>query len=95
LTIETGNRWLDERAARERELPPGQYVTRCVSDDGAGMGPEVSVRAFDPFFTTKPIGMGTSLGLSMTRPDARKPSAKQQAEPRADRAELRNALVSD
>jgi hypothetical protein len=23
LTIETANKWLDERAAKERELPPG------------------------------------------------------------------------
>ena len=37
LTIETGNRSLDERAARERELPPGQYVSLCVSDNGTGM----------------------------------------------------------
>ena len=65
LTIETGNRWLDERAARERELPPGQYVTLCVSDNGIGMAPKVIARAFDPFYTTKPIGMGTGLGLSM------------------------------
>jgi len=65
LTIETGNRWLDERAARERELPPGQYVSLCVSDTGSGMGPEVIARAFDPFYTTKPIGLGTGLGLSM------------------------------
>jgi len=65
LTIETGNKWLDARAARERDLPSGQYVTLCVSDTGTGMTPEVIRRAFDPFFTTKPIGMGTGLGLSM------------------------------
>jgi PAS domain S-box-containing protein len=65
LTIETGNRWLDERAARERELSAGQYISLCVSDTGAGMSPDVISRAFDPFFTTKPLGEGTGLGLSM------------------------------
>lgn len=65
ITIETCNRWLDDRAARIRDLKPGQYVSLCVSDNGTGMAPDVVEKAFDPFFTTKPIGMGTGLGLSM------------------------------
>lgn len=65
LTIETANKWLDDRAAAERELPPRQYISLCVTDTGVGMEPEVIARAFDPFFTTKPMGQGTGLGLSM------------------------------
>jgi CheY-like chemotaxis protein len=65
LTIETANKWLDKRAAQDRDLPPGQYISVCVTDTGTGMSPEVMQRAFDPFFTTKPLGEGTGLGLSM------------------------------
>jgi nitrogen-specific signal transduction histidine kinase/CheY-like chemotaxis protein len=65
LTIETANKWLDDRGARERELSPGQYVSLCVTDTGTGMEAPVIARAFDPFFTTKPFGAGTGLGLSM------------------------------
>jgi len=66
LMIETSNQWIDERGARERDVPSGQYVTLSVTDTGTGMTPEVIARAFDPFFTTKPLGAGTGLGLSMT-----------------------------
>lgn len=65
LTIETSNRWMDQRGAAQHGVQPGQYVSLCVSDTGTGMTTEVIERAFDPFYTTKPIGQGTGLGLSM------------------------------
>ena len=48
------------------ERSPGR-VRLVVEDDGAGMAPEVLRRAFEPFFTTKPFGVGTGLGLAVSR----------------------------
>ena len=76
ITIETANSWLDERAARQRDMQPGQYVAICVSDTGTGMTPDVLARAFDPFFTTKPAGQGTGLGLSTIYGFARQSSGQ-------------------
>ncbi|MFS0772521.1 PAS domain-containing protein [Sphingomonas sp. 1P08PE] len=65
ITIETANKWIDQRTAAERGLEAGQYVTVCVSDTGTGIDKDTLARVFDPFFTTKPLGEGTGLGLSM------------------------------
>ena len=65
ITIETGNRWIDRRGGQMNDIPAGQYLSLCVSDNGSGMSKATMAKAFDPFFTTKPLGMGTGLGLSM------------------------------
>jgi two-component system, cell cycle sensor histidine kinase and response regulator CckA len=66
LTIETFNRDLDQACSSGPgvELPPGRYVGVAVSDNGAGMEPEIVAQIFEPFFTTKAPGKGTGLGLS-------------------------------
>ncbi|WP_313915953.1 PAS domain-containing protein [Tahibacter sp.] len=65
LKIVIANSSLSEPKAAEHELIPGDYVSICVIDTGAGMAPDVATRIFDPFYTTKPLGQGTGLGLSM------------------------------
>lgn len=56
------------------ELPPSvtwaelgrqQIIYLSISDDGAGVAPEIQSKIFDPFFSTKGDGKGTGLGLAM------------------------------
>jgi signal transduction histidine kinase len=42
-------------------------VRITVSDNGAGMPPEILRRAFEPFFTTRPEARGRGLGLAISR----------------------------
>jgi PAS domain S-box-containing protein len=57
------------RVILRRPDPAGHDMSRgflclSVTDDGAGMEPEVVAKLFQPFFTTKGVGEGTGLGLA-------------------------------
>ncbi|RZA32939.1 MAG: response regulator [Lysobacteraceae bacterium] len=62
-TVTVGTAVVEDRRRMANRLPPGEYVSICVKDEGEGMPAEVLKRATEPFFTTK--GMGTGLGLAM------------------------------
>lgn len=38
-----------------------------IADSGPGIDPAIADRVFDPFFTTKPQGVGTGIGLAVSR----------------------------
>ncbi len=65
ITITASNVYLDAPEVANEEIPPGDYVSIEVTDNGAGMSAETAARVFEPFFSTKPTGHGTGLGLSM------------------------------
>ncbi|MGE9270001.1 MAG: PAS domain-containing protein [Verrucomicrobiales bacterium] len=52
-------------AGHLRERDP--VVVLEVDDFGPGIDPEHQGKLYDPFFTTKPTGVGTGLGLSVSR----------------------------
>jgi signal transduction histidine kinase len=45
----------------------GAEVMVEIRDTGAGIAPDLQARVFEPFFTTKPAGIGTGLGLFISR----------------------------
>ncbi|MCC6214885.1 MAG: HAMP domain-containing histidine kinase [Polyangiaceae bacterium] len=47
--------------------PLGDRVEIAITDNGHGIAPEHRQRVFDAFFTTKPEGVGTGLGLFVSK----------------------------
>jgi signal transduction histidine kinase len=44
-----------------------RQIVITITDNGEGMDDEVKQRLFENFFTTKPVGLGTGLGMGITR----------------------------
>lgn len=70
--------WIKSEAKRikEEEYSPeisinvsasSDELTITIADNGEGMTDEVKKRLYENFFTTKPVGLGTGLGMSITR----------------------------
>lgn len=57
----------EEKKLHIRIKPMEKMVETKVIDTGEGIGSGSIMKIFDPFYTTKPPGMGTGLGLSVSR----------------------------
>lgn len=55
-----------ERMVSHPGLPPGEYVTVQVSDQGRGILPDRLEKIFEPFFTTKEKTNNSGLGLTVS-----------------------------
>ncbi len=64
LTVCLEPRAVDEQAAEDMGVQPGEYIALQVRDTGCGIDASNLSQIFNPFFTTKPRGEGTGLGLA-------------------------------
>ena len=77
-------------AGKERD----RVVVR-ITDDGAGIPPEIVGRIFDPFFSTKGVGKGTGLGLDIVRRILRRHEGEIEVESRPGHTQFRVFLPAE
>jgi signal transduction histidine kinase/ActR/RegA family two-component response regulator len=71
-----------------RSYDDGDHIVVEVEDNGPGIPPEVMPRIFEVFFTTKPPGLGTGLGLPISRDIVRSAGGELTAESTSGRGAL-------
>ncbi|TGT15304.1 HAMP domain-containing histidine kinase, partial [Mesorhizobium sp. M4B.F.Ca.ET.172.01.1.1] len=59
----TGERTIKVRTFRNERGNPGF----SVEDNGPGVPEAIRSRIFESYFTTKPVGVGTGIGLSISK----------------------------
>ena len=65
VTVKTENRtFANGLDAAHTGIPPGDYVSLAVSDNGRGIDPETLPHIFEPFFTSACEGKNTGLNLA-------------------------------
>jgi two-component system NtrC family sensor kinase len=87
VRVATGLEPVREGAARREPR-----VWLRVADSGPGVRDELRERLFEPFFTTKPEGVGTGLGLAVSRSIAREHGGDLVLEPGTAGASFRLSL---
>jgi two-component system, NtrC family, sensor kinase len=67
LLVNAGQAIEGEGRITIRTRAEGGWVRISISDTGCGMDGEARERIFEPGYTTKPAGVGTGLGLTISR----------------------------